>query len=158
MMKRSALIVLFLSLGGCVTHGVWRATGIAATSPDNPNVVVTSDTNYVRLTPVGLQPAIDIEPSPDLAVSFKRALQKYVSSANVRIISAGLTVSTALNRQHVTLAMLVSANGATYQLRHDTDTHHAGWGNKYLAEFPVYLDACAEQLSQRLGASGAGSG
>lgn len=155
MIKKPTIVaVLLLCMGGCATHLVWRATGIAAEVPDNPQVVVTSDTNYVRVATAGLQPTTDIKPSPGLAVSFKRALQKYVPSANVRIISANLTVSTLLNRQHVSLVMLVSANGATYQLRQDSDTHHAGWGNKYLAEFPIYLDACAKQLAQELATGG----
>lgn len=144
------LSILLVLASGCATHGVWDAPGIKDTGSDNPEVTVLSDIDVIKLTPIAMQPPIDIEPDPGLALSFERALERYVESGSFRIIQAEMTVSTVLTKQHVIFMMLVEADGQTHQIRHDWETSSAGWGNKPVGMIPEYLDACAEILATRL--------
>lgn len=143
--------VLFATLIGCATHGIMEAEGVFPSGSENLDVIVLSDSEFIRRTPSGLEPHMDIRPDPGLSASFANALARYIDSANVRIISADLAPTTRLNRQHVTFTMLVEANGNTYQLRHDKTTDDAGFfGTNYLKELPEYLDSCANQLAKKL--------
>lgn len=145
------MVFALLLLTSCSTYYIRDVNGITSEAPDNPNVNVTSDVEFIKKIPRASEPQMDLKLTPGLAISFERALEKYVSEGEYRIISAELAVATMLNNQHATLTMLVEANGRTIQTRHDWDTSSAGFtGSKPYNLVPEYLDASAKQLSENL--------
>ena len=143
-------IALMVALSGCAGYSLQDVKGVEASGADNPNVVVTSDVQVIRLIPKGYELATDIKLSPGLAESFEHALERYTDAANVRIVAADMNVDSDQNSQHISLFMNVVANGEPYALRCGNQTKLTGAVAQYLNQTPVYLDACAHQLAERL--------
>ena len=137
-------------LTACATHTEIKAPQTDSRLPDSPHVTVTSAVDV--LTTVGLNQwgTIDIRPEPTLPVAFERAIEKYVDAGAFRIISAQLEVRTMLAKQTVILDMQVQVDGRIYRARNVNETNSAGWGNKYIAAIPSYIDAAAKQIADQL--------
>lgn len=148
--KLIAGLILFLSFSGCATYHVWDGQGIEAEAPDNPEVVVRSDVEFINHTYPG-EVTIGVSLTPPLAISFERAMERYVDEGTFRIVEAEMSVVTMLSDQTAILWMVVEFEDETFDLRNKWETDSAGFsGKKPYKLIPEYLDNCARQLAEAI--------
>jgi hypothetical protein len=147
---RLLLIVLVLAIAGCATYSVVPVPGPPQLAPDKPAVVVTSAAAAFSTTGISNVKRMDLQPQPDLATAFERAVEPLVDRGTFRILSADAIVSTQLTRQTVILDMLVEADGRTYRTRQQHDGS-AGWGNRYTEQVAPLLTAAAKDIVRQMG-------
>ena len=150
-MRMLLIVLLLLAAAGCATHRVYQVPGPPQLAPDKPAVVVSSAATAFNTTGISHVTQIDLQPNPDLATAFERAVEPLVDSGTFRILSADAIVSTQLTRQTVILDMLVDVDGRTYRTRQQHDGGAGFTGAGYRDQMAPLLSAAAKDIVGQMG-------